>query len=302
MAMNPMQRKIRNSFLFGFLIAVIVAAVIIGLLFMKIKGLNVKMQEEIQKAKIATTTCYATTEDVRAGSPVTLTEVEVITANMPPDAVTDLSIFSDEEGELEMVAVTDLDKGTILTKSLVTKDASAGSYRTVEFSNILLPTKLAAGEFIDIRVQFVDAVESIDFVVLSKLKVKDCTAGTIWLDLTDAELQVLECAMVESYAIQGSKLYATQFMDDAQPEIAATYVPSKTVADLIRNNSIIKTDEEIANRYNEEDDYTRIVRESVDEMMARQESADTIMTQVRAGITTEKTSIQAARSELLGEE
>ena len=30
MAMNPMQRKIRNSFLFGFLVAVIVAAVVIG--------------------------------------------------------------------------------------------------------------------------------------------------------------------------------------------------------------------------------------------------------------------------------
>ncbi len=37
MAMNPMQRKVRNSFLFGFIVALLIGAVIIGLLIMKNK-------------------------------------------------------------------------------------------------------------------------------------------------------------------------------------------------------------------------------------------------------------------------
>ena len=48
MAMNPMQRKIRNSFLFGFLVAVIIAAVVVALLYMRVKGLK----EEIRERKI----------------------------------------------------------------------------------------------------------------------------------------------------------------------------------------------------------------------------------------------------------
>ena len=40
MAMNPMQRKIRNSFLFGFLVALILGAVVIGLLIVQNKTIS----------------------------------------------------------------------------------------------------------------------------------------------------------------------------------------------------------------------------------------------------------------------
>ena len=59
MAMNPMQRKIRNSFLFGFLVAVIVAAVVIGVIFMQIKGLKQSIQEKEKEAKLNVTKVYA---------------------------------------------------------------------------------------------------------------------------------------------------------------------------------------------------------------------------------------------------
>ena len=65
MAMNPMQRKIRNSFLFGFLVAVIVAAIVVGLLFMKIKGLNDEISAAREKEKIAMTDVYTVSQAVK---------------------------------------------------------------------------------------------------------------------------------------------------------------------------------------------------------------------------------------------
>lgn len=294
MAMNPMQRKIRNSFLFGFLIAVIVAAVIIGLLFMKIKGLKETMTAEIEKAKIATTTCYATTKDVRKDGLVEVVPVEVITTNVPPDAVTDLSIYTNEKTEeLQMVALADLDQGTVLTKSLVEKSEDAGSYRTIEFNSIKMPSKLVAGEFIDVRIQFAGTEDNLDFVVLSKIKVQDCTASTLWLTLTDAELQLLEGAIIESYAIDGSRLYAVQYLDDAQPAITSTYVPSDVVKELIEANAIIESDKEIVARENGS------VRNNINLLLGSQEDKESA---IKDGIKAEVTAIQAAREALLGEE
>lgn len=299
MAMNPMQRKIRNSFLFGFLIAVIVAAIIIGFLFMKIKGLNSKMQEEIEKARIATVTCYATTGDVRKDGLVEVESVDVIASHVPDGAVTDLDEYSNEQGELQMVALADLDKGTVLTKSLVAKSDKAGSYREVEFNSILLPTLLEKGEYVDIRVQFVDSIDSLDFVVLSRVKVQECTSSSIWLKLTDAELQLIDCAIVESWAIEGARVYATRFADDAQPEIAATYVPSPIVEDMIKANASIDSDIKIADRSSEDPEYAETARSNIELLKQMQED---VLQNTRDGLKSEVTAIQAAREAILGEE
>jgi len=84
MAMNPMQRKIRNSFLFGFLIAVIIGAIVIALLFLKIKGLKEDMVKLQTEEQFATTEVYTVSEEIKANESIkSVTTVTVPTSQVP---------------------------------------------------------------------------------------------------------------------------------------------------------------------------------------------------------------------------
>ena len=70
MAMNPMQRRARNSFLIGFLVSLIIMAIVVIFLLMKIKSINEAKEalEQLQK------TVYVAAEDLESGQLVTLEE------------------------------------------------------------------------------------------------------------------------------------------------------------------------------------------------------------------------------------
>ncbi len=309
MAMNPMQRKIRNSFLFGFLVAVIVGAVVIGILFMQIKGLKQSIQEKEKEAQLNVTTVYALSEDVKAGGNIVAEPIDMISSSVPEKAVTDLSNYEDEEGNLIMVALADLDAGTILTSSMVSNKEEAGSFRTVEYNSILLPSKVVAGEYVDIRIKFVGSLNSLDYIVLSKVRVEDCTTSSVWLTLSDAQMQLLDCAVVESYAVPGTKLYATQYSNDAQPKIAETYVPTAEVTAFIAANVQTDIDKEIAGRYVEDEENADRLRQSGQEASSVREVIDSLkrsnddeaLESVISGIEKEQSQVRAAREALMGE-
>lgn len=304
MAMNPMQRKIRNSFLFGFLVAVIVAAVIIGVLFMKIKGLNQKVEETAAQARLNIETVYALAEDVEAKENVQVKQIDVIKQYAPENAITDLSDYMDEEGNFLMVSLCAMEANTILTPELVSNKEAAGSYRTIEYNSILLPSKVMAGEYIDIRLKFVDSVNNLDYIVLSRVLVEDCNSTSIWLKLSDAEQQLLDCAVVESYAVEGSKLYAVQFTNSAQPKLEATYVPTPEVVAFVKVNAQTESDKEIIERFEKdreagwESEEELSVRDVIGTLIDGQEDPQGT---VREGIRAEKTAIRAAREALMGE-
>ena len=67
MATNPMQRKARNSFLLGFMVMLIIAAIIIALLVMQI--VNFK-QEEQEKQEISVSV-KVLNRDVKSGDTIT---------------------------------------------------------------------------------------------------------------------------------------------------------------------------------------------------------------------------------------
>lgn len=81
MATNPMQRKTRNAFLLGIVVALVIAAMVVALLFMQIK----KQNEEIKKYKQNSGEVYVLKQDVKSGQVLTSdmfekVEVPVITA------------------------------------------------------------------------------------------------------------------------------------------------------------------------------------------------------------------------------
>lgn len=296
MAMNPMQRKIRNSFLFGFLVAVIVAAIIVGLLFMKIKGLNDEIAAAREKEKIAMTDVYTVTQAVEKDESVRyVSTIQMATEKVPANAITDKNLdeYLDENEEYQMVAKVRIAPNVPLTTDMVEKSKEASSYRLVEYSMISLPSKLAEGDYIDIR--FAVANDAQDYIVLSKIRVEEATTNSICLKVSESQLLLLNNAIVESYIIEGSKLYATQYANPAQAPLNTTYVPNDYIRGLIQANAWTDADNDIVNK---SDDVK--VRDYIEGIL-EQISPDEQTTKVNEGFTTEKTTIQAAREALLGD-
>lgn len=298
MAMNPMQRKIRNSFLIGFLVAIIIAAVVVVLLFLKIKGLQddiVRMQTE---AEIATQQVYTINTDVKQdGSLINndaLTTVSVPSQLVPENAITTSNVdelFGTDDGTYEMVAKIDISANTLLTTDMVEKSAEAGTFRRVEYTMISLPSQLEAGDYIDIRIKYPTG-ES--FVVISKIEVEESNTNSIWLTVSEGQLLLINNAIVESYIIDGSMLYATEYADAAQPAINQTYIPNENVRRLIEQNGLANLDTEIINAQDIG------VRDYIDSLLGQYETSESI-DKVEEGYTTEQTTIQAAREALLGD-
>ena len=68
MAMNPMQRRARNSFFIGFLLALVIMAVVVMLLVNQIKGVN----EELNALKGLQKTALVAASDLKSGSEITM--------------------------------------------------------------------------------------------------------------------------------------------------------------------------------------------------------------------------------------
>ncbi len=136
MAMNPMQRKARQSFFIGIIVALLIAAAPIVLLYMQTKDLN----EKIAESKKLLTNVYVLSRDVKSGQAVTADMFKMVPAtkagvpaNATGDIVTTLSSYAlcdkagnevgtDDNGNLYI-----LDKGKKV--ELVKEENSDNYYR-----------------------------------------------------------------------------------------------------------------------------------------------------------------------------
>lgn len=232
MAVNPMQRKARQSFLLGMLLMLIIAALVVGILFMQL--MNYKNEKDATEA--ASKTVYVLKNDIKSGEEISASNLE------KKSLVTTLSnseILSPANLSENSLAKIDLGKGTILTQSMVIEEevADDDSLRTQEFNMITLPTDLETNDYIDIRLLFPNGQ---DFIVVSKKMVVKSSENTILLKLSESEILTMSNAIVESYITEGSMLYATKYTDAGiQAAATPTYAVSKEVLDLIDSNANI---------------------------------------------------------------
>ena len=306
MAMNPMQRKVRNSFLFGFVVALLIGSVVAGLLIMK----NKQAQEEIVKIqeanKLAMVDVYATSKSVKAGEAIEAVTISLPAQSVPGDAIKAgdlekyLSEETDEDGNetYDMLAKIDMEEKTVLTAGSVEKSKNASTYRMVEYSMISLPSMLTEGSYIDIRL----ACLGLDSVVLSKIKVETANATTIWLKLSESQLLTLNYAIIESYIMKGTKLYATVYFDDSQPALNCTYIPADNVISLIETNLGEKSTE-LETFYERKNDMAYSFRENIIQQLkgADDNFSEEVIDAITEGYNTEKSNNQAAREALMGD-
>lgn len=245
---NPMQRKAKNSFLLGVLVATIIMGIVVGVLLYTLK----KQQDEKKQIEEAKTNVYVLVNDCASGENISgkIISKEVQNDLVSSTAITSLNFSSiiDEN----TVAKIDLKKGTVLSSDMIaeSEDVVANDTRELELNMIVLPTYLEKNDYIDIRLTLPSGE---DFIVVSKKKIIDSNESTMWINCSEAENLILSNAIVESYQIVGSKLYAIRYVEPGiQSTASITYVPSSGIIELINSNPNIveKAKIELANRIN----------------------------------------------------
>ena len=237
MAVNPMQKKARNSFLLGMIITLIVCAIIGVILYIAVIGPENKESKE----KGTATKAYALNRDVKSGQEITADMLSPINtySNLIPQNYIDSTILTSVESGKKVVAKVDLYKNTILTASTVTTEENTVTkdVRTMEYNMLTLPINLTIGDYVDIRITFPDGQ---DFIVIAKKEIKNIQGNTVTFDMSEADIVMLNSAIVESYIMKASNIYIAKYVEPGMQEKAAnTYVPTAEVMRLIETDSNI---------------------------------------------------------------
>ncbi|MGN1303049.1 MAG: hypothetical protein ACI4VO_05410 [Clostridia bacterium] len=237
MAVNPMQKKARNSFLLGMIITLIVCAIIGVILYIAVIG----PENKASKEKGTATKAYALNRDVKSGQEITADMLSPINtySNLIPQNYIDSTILASVESGKKVVAKVDLYKNTILTASTVTTEENTVTkdVRTMEYNMLTLPINLTIGDYVDIRITFPDGQ---DFIVIAKKEIKNIQGNTVTFDMSEADIVMLNSAIVESYIMKASNIYIAKYVEPGMQEKAAnTYVPTAEVIRLIETDSNI---------------------------------------------------------------
>lgn len=293
MAINPIERRTRNSLITGLLIGGVIAIIVGAISFMQITKLNGEIKKEKGKIKQV----YVAARDIKANNevkPEDLTMEGVVTSLQTDKIVTPDSLAATSGGSVAsllekqgdklvanagkkefastitpggdsssssstnsssssssslnsnsssseskadkiIIATIDIPKGTIITEKMLTLKSEAATdsnnmnstYRIVEYSMIMLPTELKKGDTIDIRISYPNGQ---DFVVAAKKVVEKTDSTSIWLKLKEDELLKMNSAIIESYSVEGAKLYAVNY---TQPGIQAAANANYPVSDKV---------------------------------------------------------------------
>lgn len=229
MAINPMQRKARNSFLLGMLLMLVIALIVVGILFMQILGMKKQEQQVANNSK----TVYMLTRDIKSGENISAGDVKATTieTNIANSEIAQIGDLTEET-----IAKIDLPKGSFVAKSMITTtdEKVTNDLRIQEFNMILLPTDLEKNDYIDIRLTLPNGQ---DYIVVSKKRVVQLSQNTVFVKLTEDEILTMSNAIVETYIKEGSNLYANKYEEPGiQTAATPTYPVSKEVLGLINSN------------------------------------------------------------------
>lgn len=249
MASNPMQRKVRNSFLLGLLVMLVITIIIGVLVFFVVVKPKMEEKQEEEQQLYAYAYRLKTGVNVKSGEEITSSMVESVEIPIQT-AGTDFipSKNQSANGKLTDVGFVggyksklDLTAGTILTYSMLyEEDETPDSLRYVEYNMITIPTTLDVGDYIDIRLRLVNGQ---DLIVVSKKEIMSIYEQTIGLNLTEDEIVILNSAIVEAYIMTASELYVSMYVEPGLQEAAIyTYMPTAEVITLINMNENIISD------------------------------------------------------------
>lgn len=250
MAINPMQKKARNSFLLGMLITFVICAVLVAAFYM-LTILPEKKKEDTRGKEV---TAYVLNRDIKSGEKVTadmFTPISTYQSMVPQNYINSTNVASLDENKA-LIAKIDMSKNTVVTtNSVVTEDQTVtNDIRTIEYNMFTLPINVDVGDFVDIRITFPNGQ---DYIIVSKKEIKNIQGNTITFELPEQDILMLNSAIVESYIMTASNIYIAKYVEPGLQEKAInTYTPTTEVIKLIANDSNIVSSakKELAERFN----------------------------------------------------
>ncbi len=273
MPKNPMQRKAQNSFLLGMFITLLITGAIIAFLVVQLT----RVTNEQKEAEANRKQVYVLAQDISSGDTVTadlLQSQMVDGTTIPSNALTpamleEQSNIFDEDGNLvrkvNIVSKIDLKQGTVVTSDMIMEEGEiTADIRKVEYNMIIPQTQLESGSYVDIRLRLPDGQ---DLIVVSHEQVEiPAIAGvdslnSMWFNLDETQILTLSCAIVESYKIQGSLLYVSEYVEPGfQDAATVTYLPSDEIINLINRdpNCVDEAKQAIFQRNNDANNKTAV--------------------------------------------
>ena len=255
MPSNPMQRKVRNSFLLGMIITLVIAILIGAMLFFLIvQPILDKQSKEVEKVFV-----YRLRTSVKSGNDVDSTMLDKVEIPKDPNSGYYLASNKDAKGNATSAipfpsgykSKIDLKAGTILTSDMLYKDENIDqSLRYVEYNMITIPTTLQVGDYVDIRLRL---SSSLDLIVISQKCVENIYGQTIGLNLTEDEIITMNSAMVDAFIMPSAELYVSVYVAVGEQKAAEyTYRPSDEAVKLIadNNNIVLEARKELVDKYN----------------------------------------------------
>ncbi len=226
----------------------IIALIVGGALYYFLGAQNRQKEETIGDEVLA----YALSTDVKAGEKIDATKLVQISTYknaVPVEIIGPSNLIVNEGEKYEYVAKTDLPKNTVLSKDLVKRSDLGEDTRLTEYNMLTLPTTLAVGDTVDIRLRLGNGA---DFIVVSKKFVENIFGNTISFKLSEDEILLINNAIVEAYLSNTAEMYVVKYVDGIQEKATLTYIPSADVQALIdRDENIVKAARnELNARYN----------------------------------------------------
>ncbi len=213
-----------------------------------------------------------------------------------------------ELNSVPLVAKVTMKKNTLITTELLSKSDNTvqDDVRKQEYNMLVLPTDLATGDYIDIRLMMPSGQ---DFIVVSKKEVSIPqnngvdSSDTIWVNLSEDEILHMSCAIVDAFQKNGAKLYATKYTEAGMQAAATpTYPLNESTLTMLRNdpNVLERAMNAIAARYNNSD--MTSLRNNINSVIEQQgeEANSNLETNMQESITNSKNSRQEYLDSLAG--
>lgn len=278
MPSNPIQRKTRNAFLLGMLIMLVIAIIIFAILYFTMFAETLEGTTSTGE----TMSVYALTGNVKSGEVITVDKVAVVKVSMkvaPSNYLTDTEGLHNEKYKSKV----DLKAGTILSETLVYQDEKmANSARLMEYNMLTLPSTLRVGDYIDVRFTMPSGQ---NYIVLAKKQIMNIKNKTITLYLTEDEILMMSSAIIESYVMTASDLYAVQYLEAGMQDASTpTYSVNSEVYQLIQANAQKGVNIEDYGKIN--DSYNSDLRAIIDQELGQYIGSE--LTNIQTGIDTQK--------------
>lgn len=212
LGMNQIKKKMLIGFGIGLLIGLVIAGITITVSVMTVKSYENGTNKKYKKLFIKEVVSLK--RDVIQGEIVKdedIKKTEVHKNNAPADQASK----SDVVGK---IAKYNIPKNIPLVEGMFSEDVIAQDMRTLEYNTILMPSDLAEQDFVDVRVRYPSGV---DYLVLKQKKVEKISNTTMWFNVNEEEMLLMNGAEVDAFINEGSKLYAVRYTDpEAQIKVA----------------------------------------------------------------------------------